>query len=199
MKVEDTISTPQRLREENGEVRETVVENGKEAERNEESSLICDYFMHSAIEIERRFLDKERVKWIASRMGMMTKLEETKERFNDKMGVEYRVNDQAVQKKPPTKSPEEIEQLLCWEQYFMELLLLCEVTEWEGIFWKSFKAFLDRIGNDRVEGQMLEETQYPDARSSEKVGRRRQRQELVCRNLRRSVQQMVDIIHQPGI
>ena len=151
MKVEDTISTLKRLREENGDGWITVVENGKEEERNEESLLICDYFMHLSIETERRFLDEERVKWIASRMGMITKLEEAKEKFQGKMGVEYRVNKQAVEKKPPTKSPEEIEQVLCWEQYFMELLLLCEVMEWEGLFWNSFKAFLDQIDNDRME------------------------------------------------
>ena len=33
----------------------------------------------------------------------------------------------------------------------MELLLVCEVREWEELFWDRFKAFLDKIGNDRVE------------------------------------------------
>jgi hypothetical protein len=37
MKVEDTISTAQRLREENGDDWKVVVEKGKEEERNEES------------------------------------------------------------------------------------------------------------------------------------------------------------------
>jgi hypothetical protein len=79
MNVEDTISTLQRLREE---------------ERNEESRSICDYFMRSSIEKERRSLDEERVKWFTRRMEMIT--EETKERFQGKMGAEYRVNKQAV-------------------------------------------------------------------------------------------------------
>jgi hypothetical protein len=60
MKVEDTISTLQR-EEENGDNWKTVVENGKEAERNEESLLICDYFMHSSIDRERRLLDDKHV------------------------------------------------------------------------------------------------------------------------------------------
>ena len=68
MKVEDTISTFQRLRQENGDDWKTGVENGKEEERNEESLAICDYFMHSSIERERRLLDENRIKWIARRM-----------------------------------------------------------------------------------------------------------------------------------
>ena len=44
MKVEDTISTLQRLKEENGDGWKTVVANGKEEERNEEYLPICDYF-----------------------------------------------------------------------------------------------------------------------------------------------------------
>jgi hypothetical protein len=62
MKAEDTISTlqPEGLRgEENGDDWKTIVENGKEAERNEEALLISDYFMHSSIERERRLLDEE--------------------------------------------------------------------------------------------------------------------------------------------
>jgi hypothetical protein len=91
MKAEDTISTLQRLREEeNGDNWKMVVENGKEEEQDEESLLICDYFMHSSIDRERRCLDEKRVKWIARRMEMITR--ETKERFLGKMGVEYRVN-----------------------------------------------------------------------------------------------------------
>ena len=148
MKVEDTISTLQSLREENGNDWEMVVAKGREEERNEESSFICDYLMHPSIERERRLLDEKRVKWVARRMEMITK--ETKERFQDEMGVEYRVGKQ-VEKKSATKLPEEEEQLLCWQQYLMELLLLYEVNEWEQLFWKKFKAFLDLIGDDRVE------------------------------------------------
>ena len=151
MKAEDTISTLQRLRDENRENWETAVEKGKEEERIENSSAISDYFMHSSIERERRLLDERRVKWIARRMEMITK--ETKERFQGEMGVEYRVNKQAVEKEPATnlKLPEEIERRLVREQYLMELLLLYEVKEWEELFWNKFKAFLDQIGNDRVE------------------------------------------------
>ena len=87
------------------------------------------------------------------------------------MGVEYRVNKEAVEKKPGTKTPEppeEAKRMLGLEQCCMELLLICEVNEWEHLFWNKFKAFLDKIGNDRVE-----ETQYTDARSYEKDGLRR--------------------------
>ena len=51
------------------------------------------------------------------------------------MGVEYRVNKHAVEKEPPTNSPlaEEIELMLVWERYLMELLLLYEVKEWEEL------------------------------------------------------------------
>ena len=152
MKVEDTISTLQRLRGENGNIWKMVVENGKEEERNEESSLIRNYFMHSSIDRERRLLDEKRVKWIARRMRMI--IEETKERSQGKMGAEYRVNMQAVEKKPATKLQEgeiEPEALLFWEQYLMELLLLYEVKEWEQLFWK---IFLDQIGSGR--GEMKE-------------------------------------------
>ena len=149
MNAEDTISTLQRLREENGDDWKTVVEKGKEEERNEESLPICDYFTHSSIERERRLLDEKRVKWIARRMEMIIK--ETKERFLGKLGVEYRVNKQAVEKMPATKSPEELEELLFSEQYSMELLLVYEVKEWEQLFWRKMEAFLDQIGSDRVE------------------------------------------------
>ena len=151
MKVEDTISTLQRLREKNGDNWETSVEKGKEEERNEKSSAICDYFMHSSIERERRLLDEKRVKWIARRMEMIAK--EMKERFEGEKRVEYRVNKQAVQdeKEPATKLTEGMEWLLVWEQYLMELLLIYEVKEWEELFWNKLKAFLDQIGNDRVE------------------------------------------------
>ena len=155
MKVEDSISVLQRLREENEENEDawkTVVEYEKEEERNEESLLICDYFMHSSIERERQLLDEKRVKWIARRMEIIT--EETKERFQGEIGVEYRVNKQAVEKKPATDLPEGgfggIEKLLVLEQYLMELLLLYEVKEWEELFWSKLKAFLDQISNDRV-------------------------------------------------
>ena len=155
MNLEDTISMLGRLREENEDAWKTVVEKGKEEERNEESLPICDYFMHSSIERERRLLDEKRGKWIAHRMEMVTK--ETKERFQGEMGVEYRVNKQVVEKKFTTKPPEErmerMEEWLVWEQYFMELLLVYEVKEWEQIFWNKLKAFLGQpeIGNDRVE------------------------------------------------
>ena len=149
MKVEDTISTLERLREENGDDWKMVVQNGKEEERNEESSLICDYFMHPSIESERWLLDEKRVKWITCRMEMITK--ETKEKFQGANGAEYRVNKQAVEKKSATKSPEKIEWLLFREQWLMELLLVYEVKGWEQLFWNKFKAFLNWIGNDRVE------------------------------------------------
>ena len=149
MKVEDTISTPQRLREENGDNWKEVVEKGKEEERNEESLVICDYFMHPSIERERKSLDEKRVKWIARRMEMITK--ETKERFQGEMGVEYRVDQQTVEKRPATNSPEDIKRMLFIEQYLMELLLLYEVKEWELRFWNKLKVFLDQIGNDRAE------------------------------------------------
>ena len=147
MKAEDTISTLQKLKEkENGDVWKTVVEKGNEEERNESSSLLlCDYFMHSSIERERRSLDEKRVKWIARRMEMIT--EETKERFQGEMGVEYRVNKQAVERMPATK---EIERMLFCEQFLMELLLLYEAMGWEQLFWIKLKAFLDQIENDRV-------------------------------------------------
>ena len=148
MKEEDTISALKKLKEEgNGDVWRTVVVNGKEKEQNEEASLICDYFIQSSIEREQRLLDEKRVKWIARRMEMIT--EETKERFQG-MGVEYRVDMQAVEKKSATIPPRKIKQLLFQEQLMMELLLVYEVNEWEQLFWNKFKAFQDRIGNDRV-------------------------------------------------
>ena len=149
MKVEDTISALQRLRDEHGYVWERVVEKGKEEERNEESLVICDYFMHSSIERERRLLDEKRVKWIAFRTAMITK--ETNERFQGETGVEYRVDKQAVEKKPATKLPDEIEGMLLREKFLMEMLLVYEVNRWEALFWNKLEAFLDQIGNDRVE------------------------------------------------
>ena len=100
MKAEDTISALQRLREE-GNIWKSVVEKGKEMERNEESLLLCDYFMHSSIDRERRSLDEKRVKWIVRRVEMVTK--ETKERFLGIKEVEYRVDKQAVEKRPATE------------------------------------------------------------------------------------------------
>ena len=144
MKAEDTISTVQRLREGNGEA---VVEKGRDKERTEES-LISDYFMLSSIERERRLLDETRSKWIARRMNMIT--EEANERLLG-TGVEYRVNQKAVEKKPATKTPEEVKNLLGVERYYMEMLLLCEVKVWEKFFWNKFKPFLDQIEKDRVE------------------------------------------------
>ena len=140
MKAEDTVSTLRRLRE---EVWKMVVGKGKEKEQNEESLLICDYFTYPSIEREQQLLDEKRVKWITRRMDMITK--ETKERLQGEMGVEYRVDKQAVGNKPATKSPKEIDDLLCSEQYLMELLLLYEVKGWEQLFWNKLKAFLDQI------------------------------------------------------
>ena len=149
MKVEDTKSMLQSLREVNGNDWERVIAMGKEEERNEESSSICDYFMHSSIEKERRLLDEKRVKWIARRMEMLTK--ETKETLEGKIGVDYRVDEKAAEK-PAINLPKwKIEQLLLDEHYFMDLLLLYEVNEWERLFWNKLHAFLDQIGNDRVE------------------------------------------------
>ena len=148
MKVEDTISAHQRLREENGHDWERDVAKGREEERTEEL-LESDYFVHLSIERERRLLDEKRVKWISRRMEMITK--ETKERFQGEIGVEYRVNKQAVEKKPATKALDQIEGMLRLGQYMMELLLVCEVREWEQLFLNKFKAFLDRIGKDRLE------------------------------------------------
>ena len=69
--------------------------------------------------------------------------------------MEYRVNKQAVEKKPATILPHlpegGIEELLFSEQYLMELLLVYEVNEWEELYWQKLKSFLDQIGNDRVE------------------------------------------------
>ena len=150
MKAEDTIST---LKEGNGEA---VDEKGREKEGREEEeedreeegreertseSLASDYFLHSSTEKERRLLDEKRVKWIARRMDMITK--EMEERVLG-VGVEYRDNMQAVKKKLGTKSPE-VKRMLSLEQYGMELLLVCEVREWEQLFWDKFKAFLVEI------------------------------------------------------
>ena len=150
MKVEVNIrvSTFQRLREENGNDWNAVVEKGKEMERNEESSYICDYFMHPSIERERRLLDEKRVEWIARRRRMVTN--EMNERFQSETGAEYRINKQAAEKKPALamKLPDEIAGMLSREQYLMEMLLLYEVKEWEELFWNTFNAFLDQIGNN---------------------------------------------------
>ena len=142
MKAEDTISTLHRLKEGNGEV---AVEKGREEERTEE--LISDYFMHSSIERQRRLLDGGRGRWIERRMEMIAK--ETKERLLG-MGVEYRVDKQAVEKKPETKTPEEVKMMLCQEWIDMELLLVCEMKEWERLFWNKFKSFLVQISKYRV-------------------------------------------------
>ena len=94
MKVEDTISTLQKSRKENGDNWKAAVEKGRKMERTEES-LASDYFVLSSIERQRRLLDEKRTGWIARRMKMISK--ETKERFQGEMGVEYRVNKQAVE------------------------------------------------------------------------------------------------------
>ena len=144
MKAENTVSTLHRLMEGNVEA---VVEEGREEARTEEP-LVSDYFMYSTIEWQRRLLDERRGKWIARRMEMIA--EETKERLLG-MGVEYRVDKQAIEKKPSTKSPEGVKWIMGQEQYYMELLLVCEVREWEKLFWSKFTAFLVKFGNDRVE------------------------------------------------
>jgi hypothetical protein len=158
MKVEDTISTLQR-EEENGDNWKAVVKKGKEEERNEESLLISDYFMLSAIDRERRLLDEKRVQWVARRMETIT--EETKERFQGKRGVEYRVNKQAAEKKPATKSPKSpediVKELLIWEQRMMELLLLYEMMEWEQLFRNKFEVFLDQIDRVEVKERLMRE------------------------------------------
>ena len=141
MKVEDTISTLQRLREKNGDGWKTVVEKGKEKERNEESLPIRGYLKDSSIKTQRRWLDEKRGKWIVRSMELIT--EEMKEMFQVKI-VEYRVNKQAAEKKPPTKSPEEIEKMLFFPQYNMELLLLYEVKEWEQLSGTNSKLFWTR-------------------------------------------------------
>ena len=137
MKAENTISMPPRLR--NVERREERIEN---------SLVLSDYFMHPSIERERRLLDEKRIKWIARRMEMIAK--ETKERLLG-MEVEYRVDKKAVEMMPATRSLEETEEMLGREHFYMELLLLCEVRGWEQLFWNKFKAFLVKIGNDRVQ------------------------------------------------
>jgi hypothetical protein len=151
MKLEDTISTFQRLRKENEHGWEADVEKGKKKEQNEESLAICGYFTHPSIESERRLLDEERTKWIARRMEMITK--ETKERLQPEE-AEYRVNKQAFGRTPLTYSKEDIQNneiRLVRERYWMEMLLICEAKEWDLLFWNELKVFLNQIGNDRVE------------------------------------------------
>ena len=87
MKVEDTISLLQRLREENEDDWKAVFKKGKLEEQNKESLLICDYFIHSSINREQQLLDENRAKWITCRIGMIA--EEMKEKFEGKMAVEY--------------------------------------------------------------------------------------------------------------
>ena len=145
MKVENTISTLQKLRKEDEKGWKRVVEKERIKERSEES-LISDYFTHSSIEGDRRLLDEKRVKWIARRMDMISK--ETKERLLG-TGVTYRVNMEVVEKKPATKSPE-VKEVLGRDQYYMEQLLVYEVREWEKRFWNKFEAFLEKIDKDRM-------------------------------------------------
>ena len=148
MKVEDTLSAVQMLKKDNEYNWNSVVAKGKKEELKEESSLIHDYFTHESIERERQKLDEERGEWITRRMEMIT--EEAKERFEGKMGVEYRVNKQAVEKKPAT-TPDDLEMILSSEHYLMELLLVCEVGLWEQLFWNKFRALLVQIGDGREE------------------------------------------------
>ena len=139
MKAEDTISA---LRVGDGEAE---VEKEREEDRTEKS-LVSDYLMLSSFERDRRLLDDRRVKWIARRMEMIAK---EKERLLG-TGVEYRVDKQAVEKKPETKTPEEVNRMLGEEQWAMEMLLVCEVKEWEQLFWIKFNSFLVQIGKYRV-------------------------------------------------
>jgi hypothetical protein len=77
-------------------------------------------------------------------MEMITK--ETKEGFQGETG--------AVEKNLApltTKSSEKMEGTLGEERYLMERLLIYEMRRWEELFRDKFKAFLDQIGNDRVE------------------------------------------------
>ena len=143
MKVDDTKYKLQELRGGNSEA---VVVEGRKEEQTEES-LASDYFLHSSFERDRQLLDDTRVKWIARRMDMITG--ETEKELG--MEVEYRVDKKAVGKKPATKSPEEVKEMLSLEKYGMELLLVYEVREWEKLFWHEFKAFLGKIGNGREE------------------------------------------------
>ena len=149
MKAEDISSTFQRFRDKYRNHWDVVVEKGEKEERNEESSPMCNYFKHSSIDRERRLLDEKRVKCIARRMEMITK--ETKERFQGEMGVEYRVDKQAVEKKPATNLLHKIEGMLIREKFLMEMLLVYEVNRWEELFWNKLEAFLDQIGDDKVE------------------------------------------------
>ena len=45
----------------------------------------------------------------------------------------------------------DLNMMLGCEQYFMEMLLVCEVREWEKLFSNKFKAFLVQISRYRVE------------------------------------------------
>ena len=144
MKAEDTISILQRLREDNGDNWERDVKKGRDRGRTEES-LVSDYFMLSSIESERRLLDEKRGKWIARRMEMIIRETDFKQGYECEMGMDHRVNKQAVEKKPAPKYIDG-QEWCC-----MEMLLVCEVRGWEQLFWDKFKAFLDQIGNDRVE------------------------------------------------
>ena len=145
MKVKDTISTLERLKEENRADWERDVEKGRDRDRGRiEKSLVSDFFAHSSIERERRLLDETRGKWIARRMRMIIREKNFEEGF-ERDGVDHRVNKQSVERK---SAPEYVDSR---EWFYMELLLVCEVREWEQLFWDKFKAFLDQLSNDRVE------------------------------------------------
>ena len=184
MKVEDTVSTFQRLKRENRDVWNTVVEKGKVEERSEETLPNLPMFMHASIESDRRLLDEKRVKWVARRMRMITK--ETKERFL----VEYRVNKQVVEKKP-ANLPEEVEEVLFSERCLMELLLLYEVVEWERLFWNRFKTFLGKIqvGNARV-GVEVKERWMRDWRAN--CWKR------LCPQMHAAVKRLADLVKDKG-
>ena len=149
MKVDDTVSALQRLKKDSEGTWKADVEEGKKKERDEKSLPIYGYFTHSKIEKDRQELDETRASWITRRMEMIN--QEMKERFRGETeGVEYGVNNQTVERKP-TLSTKSLEEILNTEHYFMELLLLYEVMEWEKLFWKKLTGFWDEIGSNRVE------------------------------------------------
>ena len=77
--------------------------------------------------------DEKRVEWIGRRMEMIIK--EMKERFQGKTGVEYRVDKQAVEKKPATKiTRRDGGAADLGTVHDLELLLLYEVMKWEQLF-----------------------------------------------------------------
>ena len=76
----------QRLKKEMKTIGKQLLRRGK---RRSETKTLWLYVIIScsSIERKRRLLDEKRVRWIARRMEMI--IEETKERFEGKVGVEY--------------------------------------------------------------------------------------------------------------